>query len=65
MKSATVEEGIKFHLLKTTWSVETLFVAGAGVAGRGLALGLGLGAFQNNNIAWHNLKKSEIGTRNL
>ena len=65
MKSAAIEEGIEFHLLKTTRSVETLFVTSAGITGRGLALGLGLGAFQNNNIAWHNLEKSEIGTRNL
>jgi len=65
MEGATVEERIKFHLLETTWSTKALFVAGAGVTGGGLAFGLGLSAFQNNNVACHNLEKSEIGKRKL
>ena len=65
MQGATIEERIEFHLLKTTRSVEALFVTGTGITGCGLAFGLGLSAFQNNDVAWHNLEKSEIGTRNL
>jgi len=57
MKSAAVEKGIKLLLLKTARSIEAFLVTGACVTGGRLALGLGLGAFQYNNIAWHNLKK--------
>ncbi|MFT7303189.1 MAG: hypothetical protein ACI8UZ_002028 [Akkermansiaceae bacterium] len=57
MKRATVQERIEFLLLKTPRSIEALLVAGAGVAGGRLALGLGLSAFQNNDVAWHSLKK--------
>ena len=65
MNGAAIQEGIELHLLKTTWSVQALFVAGAGVTGGRLAFGLGLSAFQNNNVACHNLEKSEIGKRKL
>jgi|MEHZ01.4.fsa_nt_MEHZ011107994.1_2 hypothetical protein len=65
MEGATIEERIKFHLLETAWSTKALFVAGAGVTGGRLAFGLGLSAFQNNNVACHNLEKSEIGKRKL
>ena len=65
MKRAAIEERIEFLLLKTAWCIEALLVAGAGVAGGGLAFGLGLSAFQDNDVAWHSLKKSEIGTRKL
>jgi len=65
VKSAALEEGVVFLLFKTTRSIEALFVAGAGVTGGRFAFGLGLSAFQNNNVAWHNLGKSEIGTRKL
>ena len=65
MESTALQERIVFFLLKTTRSTEALLVASAGVTGGRLALGLGLGAFQDDNIAWHNLEKSEIGTRKL
>lgn len=65
MKRAAIEERIKLLLLEAARSVEALFVTSAGVTGGRLALGLGLGAFQYNNIAWHNLEKSEFGTRKL
>lgn len=65
MEGSTIEKGIKFHLLKTARSTKALLVASAGITGGRFALGLGLGAFQNNNVAWHNLGKSEIGTRKL
>ena len=65
MESATIQERVKFPFLKTTWRVEALLIAGAGITGGRFAFGLGLSAFQNNNVAWHNLKKSEIGTRKL
>lgn len=65
MESATIQEGIEFHFLKAARGIEALLVTSAGVTGGRLALGLGLGAFQNNNIAWHNLEKWEIGTRKL
>ena len=65
MKRAAIQERIKFLLLETPRSIEALLVTSACVAGSGLAFGLGLSAFQNNNVAWHNLKKSEIGTRKL
>lgn len=65
VESTTVEERIEFHLLKTARSTEALLVASAGVTGGRFAFGLGLSAFQNNNVAWHNLGKSEIGTRKL
>ena len=57
MKRAAIEERIEFLLLKTTWCIEAFLVTGAGVAGGRLAFGLGLSAFQNNNVAWHSLKK--------
>ncbi|MFT6864769.1 MAG: hypothetical protein ACJAVK_003339 [Akkermansiaceae bacterium] len=57
MKSAAIEKGIKLLLLKTARGIEAFLVTGACVTGGRLALGLGLGAFQYNNIAWHNLKK--------
>ena len=65
MESAALQERIVFLLFKTTWGIEALLVTSAGVTGGWFALGLGLGAFQNNNIAWHNLRKSEFGTRKL
>lgn len=65
MKGPAVEEGIEFHLFKTAGSIQALFVASAGITGSWLAFGLGLGALQNNDVAWHNLEKSEFGTRKL
>ena len=65
VESPTIEERIKLHLFKAARGVEALFVTSAGVTGGRLALGLGLSAFQNNNIACHNLKKSEIERRKL
>lgn len=65
MKSAALQERIILLLLKTAWSIEALLVASACVTGGWLALGFRLSAFQNNNIAWHNLENSEIGTRKL
>jgi hypothetical protein len=65
MEGTAIQERIVFFLLKTTGSTEALFVTSAGVTGGRLALGLSLGAFQNDNIAWHNLGKSEFGTRKL
>ena len=65
VERAAIEKGIKLLLLETARSVEAFFVTGAGVTGGRLPFGLGLGAFQYNNIAWHNLEKSEIGTRKL
>ncbi len=65
MEGAALQERIILLLFKTTRRIEALLVAGAGVAGSGLAFGLGLSAFQNDDVAWHSLKKSEIGTRKL
>ena len=65
MESATLQEWIIFLLLETTRSAEALLVTSAGVAGGRLAFGFSLGAFQNNNIAWHSLEKSDFGTRKL
>ena len=60
VKSAALQERIIFFFLKTTGSTEALLVTCAGVTGGRLALGLGLGAFQNDNIAWHKSKKVRI-----
>ena len=65
MKCAAIEKRIEFHLLKTARSVEALFVTSAGITGGRLAFGLGLSAFEINDVPCHNLEKSEIGTRNL
>ena len=55
MESATIQKRVKLPFLKTTWRVEALLIAGAGITGGRFAFGLGLSAFQNNNVAWHNL----------
>ena len=57
VKSATLQERVILFLFKTTGSPEALFVTSACVTGRRLSLGLGLGALQNDDIAWHNLRK--------
>lgn len=57
VKSATLQERVILFLFKTAGSPEALFVTSACVTGGRLALGLGLSAFQNDNIAWHNLRK--------
>lgn len=57
VKSATLQERVILLLFKTTGSAEALFVTSACVTGGRFALGLGLSAFQNDNIAWHNLRK--------
>lgn len=55
MERAALEEGVEFDLLKTSWSAGALLVASADVAGRGLALGLGLRAFEDDDFAWHKI----------
>ena len=57
MDGPTLESRIEFLLLKASGGPEALFVTSACVTGGRLALGLGLSAFQNDDIAWHNLRK--------
>lgn len=57
VKSATLQKRIILFLFKTAGSAEALFVPSACVTGGWLALGLGLSAFHNDNIACHNLRK--------
>jgi hypothetical protein len=57
VKSAALQERVILLLFKTAGSPEALFVTSACVTGGRLAFGLGLGAFQNDDIAWHNLRK--------
>ena len=57
MKSAALQERIILLLFETARSSETLFVTSARITGGWLPLGLGLSAFQNDDIAWHNLRK--------
>ena len=58
VQGAAFEEVVKLYLLKATRRVEALLVACADVAGRGLALGLGFGAFEDDDVAGH---KSCVG----
>jgi hypothetical protein len=57
VKSAALQERVILLLFKTAGSPEALFVTSTRVTGGRLALGLGLSAFQNDDIAWHNLRK--------
>lgn len=62
VKGTALEEVVELHFLQTARSAQTLFVARGDVTGRRLALGLGLGAFKDDDIAWHGRK---IGTRRM
>ena len=54
MKSATLQVGVELNLLQTAGRTLALLVAGGHVTGRGLTLGLGLRAFQDDDISRHN-----------
>lgn len=58
MEGAALEEWIELHLLKAAGSAQAFLVAGGDVARRRFALGLGLGAFKDDDLAWHG---KEIG----
>lgn len=55
VKSAALQVGIEFDLLKTTGSAETLFVTGRDIDGWTSAFLFGLGAFQDDDFSWHGL----------
>ena len=61
MKSAALQERIILLLFKTARSSETLFVTSARITGGWLSLGLGLSAFQNDDIGGNNQKKIRNG----
>jgi len=56
MECVTAEIRIVLLFLKTTGSVQTLFVAGRCVTGYGLPFGNRFGAFEGNDVAWHKIK---------
>ncbi len=53
VKGATLEEVVELNLFQTTWGVQALLIAGCNVAGSLLTFGLGLRAFQNDDISRH------------
>ena len=53
MKGAALQEIVELDLFKTARCAEAFLVAGGDVPRRRLALGLGLGAFENDDFAWH------------
>ena len=54
MQRAALEVGVKLNLLQTTGGTLTLLITGGHVARGGLTLGLGLRAFQDDDISRHN-----------
>ena len=56
MKGAALEEGIEFPLLQSAGCAEALLVTRGDVTGSRFALGFGLGAFKDDNLAWHGWK---------
>ena len=50
---AALEKRIEFHFLKSSRCSQALLVARGCIPGRRLSFSLRLGAFENNNIAWH------------
>lgn len=57
MKRPALEIMVEFYLLQTTRCPQTLLVAGRHVTGWLLALSLRFGAFENDDIAGHGLRK--------
>lgn len=56
MKGAALEKGIEFHLLQSAGCAEALLIARGDVTGSRFALGFGLGAFKDDDLAWHGWK---------
>ena len=57
MKRPALEIMVEFYLLETTRCPQTLLVTGRHVAGWLLALSLRFGAFEDDDIAGHGLRK--------
>ena len=53
MLGAALQEGVEFNFFKPGGRAHTFFIAGGDVAGGRSALGAGLGAFEDDDIAWH------------
>ena len=60
VKSAALQEGIELDLLQTAGGTGALLVASGHVAGRGLTLGLGFRAFQDDDISRHNCDNVDL-----
>ncbi len=50
---AALQERVEFDFFQPAGGAHAFFVAGGDVAGRRGALGAGLGAFEDDDIAWH------------
>ena len=53
MQSAATEKRIILHFFQASGSVKALFIARGSVARGRFTLGLGLSAFENDDVAWH------------
>ena len=61
MKGTALEKGIVLHLLEAAGCPEALIISSRIVTRGWLSLGFRLGAFENDNVAWHNLNLLKWG----
>src|ERR1700738_564178 len=63
MQCMAPQERVVFFLFEPSWGVQALFVTGGDIARNRFSLGLGLGAFQDNDVSRHNYSLfSEAGS---
>src|SRR5580693_4602111 len=63
MQCMAPQERVVFFLFEPSWGVQALFVTGGDIARNRFSLGLGLGAFQDNDVSRHNYSLfSEVGS---
>lgn len=65
MKRAALEEVVELHLLKTARGTKAFLVARGDVTGGGHTLSLGFGAFEDDDIAWHDVETWEAETSSI
>ena len=53
MKRTALQERIVLNLFQAAGSTQAFFIARGDVAGRRLSFGFGLGAFEDDDVSWH------------